>query len=79
MHIFHYISVSSGQNYSRYREHGRKRHMLSFRPLHFAAVDLPLGNKESRQDESSSKAGAFKINDGGVVGMSRHDVNVNIM
>lgn len=53
--------------------------MLSFRPLHFAAVDLPLGNKESRQDESSSKAGAFKINDGGVVGMSRHDVNVNIM
>ena len=43
--------------------------MLSFRPLHFAAVDLPLGNKPFHQDESTPNAGAFKIDNGGVVGM----------
>ena len=78
MHLFHYISVSFGKNYSRHHENGRKRHMLSFRPLHFAAVDLPLGNKPFHQDESSPNAGAFKIDDGGVVGMSRRDLHANV-
>ncbi|XP_067055630.1 uncharacterized protein [Acropora muricata] len=73
--FFATLMVSFGKNYSRHHENGRKRHMLSFRPLHFAAVDLPLGNKPFHQDESTPNAGAFKIDNGGVVGAGTYEVS----
>ena len=46
-----------------------RRQQLGFRPLHFAAVGLPLGDTATN-GAGSSKTGAFRIDDGGVVGMS---------
>ena len=46
-----------------------KRQQLGFRPVHFAAVGLPLGDRASRG--GGSKTGSFKIDDAGVVGMPR--------
>lgn len=44
-----------------------KRQNLGFRPVHFAAVGLPLGDTPS--NGRGPKIGAFKIDDGNVVGM----------
>lgn len=44
-----------------------KRASLGFRPVHFAAVGLPLGDRPA--NAGGSKTGAFKIEDGNVVGM----------
>lgn len=46
---------------------GEKRQQLGFRPVHFAAVGLPLGDIASNGGDQ--KTGAFKIDDGNVVGM----------
>lgn len=46
-----------------------RRQQLGFRPLHFAAVGLPLRDTATNE-VGSSKTGEFRIDDGGVVGMS---------
>lgn len=45
-----------------------KRENLGFRPVHFAAVGLPLGDTPTGNG-GAPKTGAFKIEDGNVVGM----------
>lgn len=66
------LIVCSSQNYSRYQ--GYKREALSFRPLHFAAVDLPLGDRGSNGNGSPNKAGAFKFDDADVVGAGTYEI-----
>ena len=46
---------------------GGKKQQLGFRPVHFAAVGLPLRDTSPNGDDQ--KTGAFKIDDGNVVGM----------
>lgn len=44
-----------------------KKQQLGFRPVHFAAVGLPL--RDTSSNGGDQKTGAFKIDDGNVVGM----------
>ena len=53
--------------YARESSKGDKRQQLGFRPVHFAAVGLPL--RDTSPNGNSEKTGAFKIDDGNVVGM----------
>ena len=46
---------------------GEKKQQLGFRPVHFAAVGLPLRDTSLNGDDQNR--GAFKIHDGNVVGM----------
>ena len=66
LHVFSAI-VASSEKHS--KSNALRRLQLGFRPLHFAAVGLPLRDTATN-GAGSSKTGAFKINDGGVVGMS---------
>lgn len=63
------VLATHSEKHSKHTAH--KRQQLSFRPLHFAAVGLPLADKSHNGNGAASlgKIGAFKIDDGGVVGM----------
>ena len=62
-----YLSVAAASG-KHSRSKASKRQQLNFRPVHFAAVGLPL--EDTGSNGGGSKTGAFKIDDGGVVGMS---------
>ena len=56
------VPVYAGESFK-----GGKKHQLGFRPVHFAAVGLPLRDTSPNGDDQ--KTGAFKIDDGNVVGI----------
>lgn len=64
LHVFPFLV----QVYAYDASKNEKRENLGFRPVHFAAVGLPLGDTPTGNG-GAPKTGAFKIEDGNVVGM----------
>lgn len=64
LHVFPFLV----QVYAYDASKNEKRENLGFRPVHFAAVGLPLGDTPTGNG-GAPKTGAFKIKDGNVVGM----------
>lgn len=64
LHVFPFLV----QVYAYDASKNEKRENLGFRPVHFAAVGLPLGDTPTG-NAGAPKTGAFKIEDGNVVGM----------
>lgn len=60
------VTVYTGES-----SEAEKKQQLGFRPVHFAAVGLPLKDTSPNGDDLDQKRGAFKIDDGNVVGMCR--------